>query len=138
MKSMKKTLLLLSALAPLSALASDPGAMRPGQYEYTMKMEIPGMPFQMPPTVTKHCVTPEEVKKDQSYQSQSKDCKTENFKQMGSKVSYDFTCTGKTPSTGHYDLTVGPTGFEGTGTTDMGDGQQMKQKWSAKRLGDCP
>ena len=44
----------------VTALAQSP--MRPGRWEVSMEMEMPGMPMKMPAMKTTQCVTPEQVK----------------------------------------------------------------------------
>ena len=135
MKSMNKTLLLLIALAPSGALASDPGAMHPGQYEYTMKMEIPGMPFPMPPTTYRSCLTQADVDKGKQYDSQqNKDCETKNLKQSAGKASFDLVC--KDGTTGSAEYTFTSEAMSGK-TVINKDGGTMTMNMSAKRTGDC-
>jgi hypothetical protein len=113
--------------------------MQPGQWDYSIKTEMPGVPFPMPPISYSHCLTADDVSKGSvaSDPNQKGDCKTQNLKQAGSRISYDFVCTGEHPVKGHYEFDVTATTLAGTGSMDLGGGQQMTQKLSAKRKGDC-
>ena len=53
-----------AALVPAASFAAD--GMRDGQWEITTVMEMPGMPFKIPPQVTTHCFTKEDVKDQKS------------------------------------------------------------------------
>lgn len=124
-------------LLTTAALAADSG-MRPGMYEYSMTMEMPGMPFAMPPQTFQRCLTQADVDKGELARNpqDKSDCKISNMKNAPTRVSYDVACTGERPAKGHYEFTLTPTSMNGTGTLDM-EGQSMKQKFSARRLGDC-
>jgi len=136
---MSKTRWMIGALALLStaALAAD-GKMQPGLWEYTMKMEMPGMPFVMPPQTFQRCMTEQDVDKGDYARNprEKSDCEIKNMKHSAGRVSYDVACKGERPMTGHYEFTMTPTSMTGAGNMDM-EGQTMKQNMSAKRVGDC-
>jgi len=132
-----KTLFAIAVgLASVAALAADKG-MKPGLYDYTVKMEMPGMPFAMPAQNFQNCVKQEDVDKGEQYKQhddRNKQCETKNLKQEAGKASFDIAC--KDGTTGHADYT-----FDGnsmTGKTVMNhDGHPMIMNMSAKRSGDC-
>src|SRR5262245_42912544 len=102
-----KKLAIVAALLPLAALAAD-GGMKPGQYAYTVKMEMPGMPFQMPPQQFQRCVTQADVDKGKQYDNQSdrnSDCEVKNLKQSGAKTTFDLACKDGTTGTAEYSAT---------------------------------
>jgi hypothetical protein len=125
-------------LASLPALAADHPSIKPGEYSYSMKTEMPGMPFAMPPMTFSHCVTQEDVDKGDAYlnSKEKNDCKVENLKHGKGTASYDVVCTGKRPMTGHYDVTFGGDSMTSVGTMNM-DGKTIKHAMDAKRVGDC-
>lgn len=129
------TLLCTAVILPASA--GGP-AVKPGEWSYSVKTEMPGMPFAMPPVTFKHCITEKEVADGKAYQQdpKNKDCKTENLKQTSNSASYDVVCTGKNPMTGHYDVTFTDDSMTAKGTMNM-QGQTMKNTTQAKRIGDC-
>ncbi|MEQ1438999.1 DUF3617 domain-containing protein [Fontimonas sp. SYSU GA230001] len=132
MKRWLASLLALTFGAP--ALADT--TPQPGQWEYSIKMEMPGMPFAMPPMSVKQCLTETDAKRGAVYTDQKSDCKVENLKQSGGKVSYDVVCTGEHAVKGHYEFTVTPTSLDGVGTMDV-QGQTMRHVMSGKYLGPC-
>ena len=101
---MKKPAVLAALLIPAAALAA--GGMKPGNYEFTTKMEMPGMPFAMPPMTAQHCLTQADIEKNEQYRTdRSQDCRISNLKQSGGKTTFDLSCkdgtTGKAKGTVH-------------------------------------
>ena len=136
---MHKAHWMLGAVGMLSAAALAADGMQPGMWEYSMKMEMPGMPFAMPPQVFQRCMTQKDVDKG-DYASNPREkspCEISNMKRSAGKVAYDVACTGEHAMTGHYDFTITPTSMSGVGTMNMEGGQTMKQNMSARRVGDC-
>jgi len=132
---MKRLVAIAVALLPLAALAAD--GMKPGMYAYTVKMEMPGMPFAMPPQNFERCVTQADVDKGKQYDNQSdrgSDCEIKNLKQSAGKTTFDLAC--KDGTTGKAEYTA--TGDGMTGKTVMTrDGTPMTMAMTAKRSGDC-
>lgn len=127
-------MLAVLGLAPVVAFAA--GAMKPGMYDYTVKMEMPGMPFAMPPQNFQSCVKQEDVDKGKQYQTQrDQDCQVSNLKQSAGKASFDIAC--KDGTTGHADYTFGDASMTGK-TVMTREGTPMTMNMSAKRVGDCP
>jgi len=136
---MRATLWVLGLLAlSTTALAGD-SKMQPGMWEYTMKMEMAGMPFAMPPQTFQRCMTQQDVDSGEYGKNprEKSDCKISNMKREAGKVSYDVACTGDHAAKGHYEFTMAPTSMSGAGTLNMEGGQTMKQNFAAKRVGDC-
>jgi hypothetical protein len=134
MNKLQAMAMILTAGLPLSALADKP-MMKPGLWEYTMKMEMPGMPFAMPPIKTERCLKQDEIDRGDQYAKDEKnDCQLKNLKQGASSASYDVAC--KDGTTGHYDFTYGGDSMTGKGVTDS-QGQKVTTNFASKRLGDC-
>jgi Protein of unknown function (DUF3617) len=106
---MKYALTLLPALALISGCGKADGELTPGNWKNTMtmtKFEIPGAPIAMAkqaqavlnkPQSTEACLTPPMAKagvRDFSSSMQQGDCKMEDFKQGGGKMSGTLVCTG--------------------------------------------
>lgn len=121
-----------------AALAADSG-MKAGMYAYTVKMEMPGMPFAMPPQNFQRCVTQADVDKGKQYDNQSdrgKDCEVKNLKQSAGKTTFDLACKDGTTGTAEYTSTGD--GMTGKTVMHMKDQPQvMTMNMSAKRVGDC-
>jgi hypothetical protein len=132
---MKNIVAIAALLLPLAALAS--GGMKPGMYAYTVKMEMPGMPFAMPAQSFQHCLTQADVDKGKQYDNQSdrgSDCEVKNLKQSAGKASFDLACKDGTTGKAEYTFT----GDGMTGKTVMTrEGTPMTMNMSAKRSGDC-
>lgn len=115
--------------------------MKDGLWEITTKMEMKGMPANIPPTVTKQCMT-----KKESVPQQDKDknpnCKMVDQKVSGNSVTWSMICKekdGTVDSKGK--ITYKGDTFDGTTTTTIkdksGKAQQIATKMSGKRLGPC-
>jgi hypothetical protein len=123
----------LAALASTAALAAD--TMKPGLYDYTVKMEMPGMPFEMPPQKMQSCVKQEDVDLGKQYQTQrDQDCQVKNLKQSAGKASFDMTCKDGTTARAEY--TFSDTSMSGK-TVMNRQGQVITMVMNAKRAGDC-
>lgn len=105
---MKQFFMVLPALALLSACGQADGELSPGNWKSTMSMtkfEIPGAPIAMAQNAKAmlgkgqsidSCITPEMAKagvKEMSSSMQQGDCKMEDFKQGGGKMSGTMQCT---------------------------------------------
>lgn len=119
--------------------AAEPN-MKDGLWEITTKMEMKGMPGNIPPSVTKQCLT----KKDSVPQGKEKNpnCKMTDQKVSGNTVTWTMVCKekeGTVESKGS--ITYKGDTFDGTTTTVIKDktrkAQQFSTKMSGKRLGPC-
>jgi hypothetical protein len=115
--------------------------MKDGLWEITTKVEMKGMPANIPPTVMKQCMT-----KKESVPQQSKDknpnCKMVEQKVSGDSVTWSMICKekdGTVDSKGK--ITYKGDTFDGTTTTTIkdksGKAQQIATKMRGKRLGPC-
>jgi hypothetical protein len=128
------TFVAIATLLPAAALAADT-TMKPGMYDYTVKMEMPGMPFAMPPQNIQSCLKQEDVDKGKQYQSQrDQDCEVKNLKQSAGKASFDLACKDGTTARAEYTFT--DTSMSGK-TVMNRQGQVMNMNMTAKRVGDC-
>jgi hypothetical protein len=113
--------------------------MKPGLWEISTSMEIPGVPFKVPPQKVQHCYTKEEVARAEGAvpSRQQEDCKVVEHRRVGNKLTWKVVCTGKSKGTGEGELVFkGADAYDGWMRFDSG-GQVMTTKYSAKRLGDC-
>jgi hypothetical protein len=127
--------LLIAAACGATAEAQE--QMKPGQWEYSTRMEMPGMPMALPPTVVQHCLKAEDVAAYRNFQPENPGaCEMRNLKTSGNTVTYDMECKGEHAVSGRYEFTTTASSMQGSGTMQM-QGQQMTMKLSARRLGDC-
>lgn len=135
MKIRTITMFVVGAAAAL-ALPAFAGPQKAGKWQTTVKVEIPGMPMQMPAITHEVCVTPEEAEKPQPPRSQrQQDCTISDYKIDGNTVSWKMTCP-KSNMTGEGKMTYSGDSFEGLMKAKMGD-QEVTTHYSGKRLGDC-
>jgi hypothetical protein len=125
---------LIASVASLAALAAD-SRMQPGLYDYTVKMDIPGMPFPMPPQKFQHCLTQADVDQGKQFESQQNtDCEVKNLKQSGNSASFDLACKDGTTGSANYTFT----GDGMNGKTIMTkEGHPVTINMSASRAGPC-
>ena len=135
---MKNTLavcLLVAAALAAPAFAADPNPVKPGKWQWSMQMEIPGMPFKMPPVKFTHCVTEEDAKSAIPQNKKDKDCTVAEYEVDGQTIRWTVDCP-KQKTKGKGEITY--TDDSMTGKMEMdADGQTMTTKYTGKRLGDC-
>jgi len=126
---------LFGCLCFLSAPALAADTMKPGLWEITSSMEMPGMPFQPPPQTMRHCYTPQEVKEQPVPKDDN--CKVTDLKSSSGKVNWKLECKGEVASKGEGQIAFqGDSAYEGW-TKMQTQGMNMTMKYKAKRLGDC-
>lgn len=134
-----KLVLAIAALVSLPTAVLAGNGIRPGMWEVTSKMEMPGMPMAMPATTVKHCYTKEDVKDQKKVITRDKDCKVTDLKSSGNKVTWKMVCIGKNAGT-----FTGETLFSGDSYDSVmkmqsgGKGGSMTIKANGKRVGNCP
>jgi len=134
-----KHVLALAVMAALPAAVQAGGGIREGMWEITSRMEMPGMPMEMPATTVKRCYTKDDVKDQKKVITRDKDCKVTDLKSSGSKVTWKMVCTGKNAGT-----FTGETVFSGDAYDSVmkmqseGRGGAMTIKAKGKRVGNCP
>jgi hypothetical protein len=143
---MTKTGLLIAFIVSLSAatLFAAPSAMQEGKWEVTMKMDMEGAPFPMPPMVFSQCITKEDLKDPKKTlpgsSDKKNDCTVKDYAVSGSKITWRMQC--KDGSTGSGEMVYkGTTSYSGTlkmTTTDKKHGtSKIVQHISGKWIGAC-
>lgn len=123
--------LTLLFIPPVSAMD-----MNEGMWEITTKMEVPGMPMQMPAVKHTQCLTGKDnVPHDKD--PNRKDCKIKNTDVKGDTVTWEVHCVsnGK-PVKSIGKITYKGDTFDGEMKMEM-DGMNMTQKMSGRRTGNC-
>ena len=129
MKSIRIAMV-LCGLAVSVVTAQSP--MRPGNWESTMQMQMPGMA--MPAMKNTKCVTAEQLKDPvQALPSAAPGCTMSNYKNEGSKVTWAMACKDMS---GTGEITFKGDVYEGQ--MNVTQPHEMVMKMSGKRLGDCP
>ena len=134
-----KLVFAIAALVSLPTAVLANNGIRPGMWEVTSKMEMPGMPMAMPAATVKHCYTKEDVKDQKKVITRDKDCKVTELKGSGNKVTWKMVCIGKNAGT-----FTGETLFSGDSYDSVmkmqsnGKGRSMTIKAKGKRVGNCP
>lgn len=127
----------LSLAAPLTACAAG---LTPGMYEYTVKMNMPGMPAGMGAQTFQRCLTAQDVAGSNAYSTardKNNDCKIKDLRESGSQISYSMSCTKPQKMEATTKGTVTATSLSMDTTMSMPDHGTMKQTTAAKRVGDC-
>jgi hypothetical protein len=137
---MLKKICTLSVLGLLIAALPVWGLdLKPGKYEITAKVEIPGMPGGTPPQTMTQCLNEQNPVPDSSAGAQG--CKITDMKTTGDTVTYTMECNQQgtqTKSTGK--ITYKGGSFEGTSETNMGPaagGMTVTTVVKGKRIDKC-
>jgi hypothetical protein len=125
----------LALAAPVPALAQQKG----DQWELTVKMEIPGMPMNVPPTTTRLCLA--KNARDEALVPQKNDeCKFVESRKTGDTLRYKMACTGKDPMTMEGEVTYAGDTYAGkskmTGSSG-GQAFEMSHTYSGRKVGEC-
>jgi hypothetical protein len=127
------------ALALCPARAEGPN-MRPGKWEITTKMELPGMPADMPQQQFVHtqCLTGDDfVPSDPKAAAGSRNCKVRDVHTSGNTVRWTMRCnTAQGEMNGKGSITYHGDSFEGVFESKM-PGMKVIQHMKGRRVGDC-
>ncbi len=121
---------------PLTLAAAG---LTPGQYEYTIKMNMAGMP-NMPAQTVQHCLTAKDVSGNKAFErpaDRNSDCKIRDMSQSGGQFSYKMSCTKPQKLDGSVKGTFTATSMTMDMTMSMPEHGTMTQTTTAKRVGDC-
>jgi hypothetical protein len=119
--------------------------MQEGNWETTMESKMEGMPYPMPPVISKvtQCIT----KKDPVPKTANKEqtCDIKDQKDSGNKVSWKMVCVDKDGTMeGQGEITYAGNSYQGTVKTRMTSKERPKEamtstmKMKGRRLGACP
>src|SRR5688572_1872438 len=82
-------LLVVALVAPAAFAEENP--IKAGKWQFSVQMDMPGMPFKMPPVKMTHCITQEDARSAVP-QDQNKDCKMADYKLDGNTVTWTVEC----------------------------------------------
>lgn len=122
-------------------LVSAGATLTPGLYEYTIKMNMPGMPANapaMPAQTVQRCLTAKDVAaKGYGAPPKDSDCQVQDMKESGGQFSYKLACTKPQKMDGTVKGSATATSINMELTMAMGSHGNMTQSTSGKRIGDC-
>jgi hypothetical protein len=133
---MRKILITVLAVLLVPTVSFAAETMREGLWEITTKMEMPGMPMKMPPTVTKHCYTKNDVSDQRKIISRDRNCSVTDLKTSANKVTWKMKCTGENAATMTGETVFGSDSYSSVMKMNS-HGQNMTMKVKGKRLGNC-
>lgn len=110
--------------------------MQDGEWEITTRMEMPGIPVQIPPMTFSQCIT----QKDLVPQNEQPDseCTVTHNQIDGNTVVWSVVCKGEEGETrGDGRITYHGDRFEGSMKMSMPEGMSMTNHMSGKRIGPC-
>jgi len=130
---------LLSMLVFLFLFLND-GAiaqnMKEGLWEITAKMEMQGMPMQMPPQTNTHCLTKKDMVPQKAEPGQ--ECKVTKHEVKGDTVTWVMECKSKEGTTVlNGKVTYKGETFDGVVKIKQ-EGMEMTQNLKGKWIGKCP
>jgi hypothetical protein len=115
--------------------------MQEGNWDVTVKMEMVGMPFAMPPVQTSQCVTKQDVVPDMSRPGQS--CTVRDQKVVGDTVTWRVQCKGQDGTLdGEGRIKYAGTSYDGDMQAKMtapggGDAMTIKYTMQGRHTGPC-
>ena len=113
--------------------------LQDGKYEITSKVEMPGMPMQMPPITVTQCITGQDPVPNQSTAGQQ--CNIMDIKTKGNTITWKMECTQqgqKMQATGK--MVYYGDHFEGTANAVLGSeigNMTITTVIKGKRIGAC-
>ncbi len=113
--------------------------MKDGLWEITTKMEMPGMPMEIPAVKHTQCLTsknnvPQDSETDKEH---AQDCKIKNTDVKGNTVTWEVHCISEgKPVKSIGKVTYKGDTFEGETKMEM-ESMNMTQHMSGRRIGNC-
>jgi len=136
MKLVPVALAVLACTAIAEDAAAQQNPMRPGRWEVTAQMDMPGM--QMPAMKNTQCVTQQQIDSPTRGLPQgpdNKDCKVSDYKVSGNTITWNMACPSQ-QMTGSGELKFNGDTYEGL-VKIMAQQKEMAMKFNGKRVGDC-
>ena len=133
-----RNLMLFAVVCALALPTFGASPVKSGKWQTTIEMEMPGMPFKVPPTTTTSCITKEQAEDATNAIPKGKNesaCTFTDVKVDGDTVSWTMNCP-KQSMTGTGTITYAGESYSGKMDLKVAD-REMHMKYSGKRLGDC-
>lgn len=107
-------------------------------WEMTIKMEMAGMPMNMPAQTHRQCLSRQAG--DEKYLPARDNCKVTQSQRTGNTQRFRMECTGRDAMSAEGEVTHAGTSYTGkmrmTGKME-GQNVEMSQTFSGKKVGDC-
>jgi hypothetical protein len=119
--------------------------MKPGLYEVTVQMEMPGMAQKMPAQTTQRCISakdiedPRKVGPGEDPRTKSS-CEVTDHRVQGNTARWKMACKGAEQMTGTGSITYDANGYKGVNRMSMKQGKEtmnMTMNYSGRYLGEC-
>ncbi len=107
--------------------------MKVGKWQMTTKMEMEGMPFEMPPVVFTQCLTKDDMVPNNSGANQQ-NCKMIDSKESKNTITWHMQCPD---SNIKGEITYKGTTMQGVMHIESQNGPMMKSVLSGKHIGKC-
>lgn len=138
---MKKATLLVLCFAIALPLLAEKSPVKPGKWEMTMQMDMPNMPFKMPPIKVTQCISKEDAENPENSvpkgdAKKKSDCKVKDMKVTGKTITYSVICE-KQKTEMDAEMTYDEDTFTGVMKMKMDGQEPITTKYSGKRLGEC-
>jgi ribosomal protein S13 len=148
---MRPSTILFVGVLLFPAVAGAQSAVRPGQYEYTIEMNL-GIPTDASKAVLDaagfqnqkklECLTADELKGDiaklmADELASDDDCKISNVKTTENKLTFTTTCVGDVQMVMSTEMTFGTDSFSGVTKGKDNEGRVITMKVGARRVGEC-
>jgi len=124
------------------AHGAAPG-MQEGMWEITSRMEMAGMPMNMPPQTMQRCVTQKDFSDPQRMapaDPSGNKCETSDYRLQGNTATWKITCKGENAMTGTGSATYTGNAYTGVNKMAMKHGNEtmnMTINHGGKYLGPC-
>jgi Protein of unknown function (DUF3617) len=137
MRKFALVVLVVFAVAIPASADTPASPQKPGQWQVKMEMEMPGMPFKMPPINMDICLTEEDLKDPQKAvpNDPKQKCNVGDYKVDGNTVTWTVDCP-KQNMKGNGEITYTDDSYTGWMKMTVGE-QEMKTKYSGKWKGEC-
>jgi hypothetical protein len=122
-------------LLPIAARAAKPSMIEPGRWEVTIKTELPNAVSAT--TTSEICITKEQAERlEPAKPKATHDCQMTGGL-TGNQVKYKMKCGRKNAVT-DAEFTYSGDRYEGVVTKKDDEYGEIRQTYTAKRLGECP
>jgi len=133
-----KTLVVCTALLlAVAGSAMAAGPQKAGKWNIKTQMEMPGMPFKMPPVSFDVCLSEEDVKDPQKSvpNDPKSSCKVGDYAIDGNTVTWTVDCP-KEKMKGKGEITFSEESYTGAMQMTVGE-QEMTAKYTGTWKGEC-